>query len=210
VPGYHVAGKTGTVRKLGPGGYTQDRYLSLFAAMVPASHPRLVMVVMIDEPGKKDYYGGLVAAPVFSRVMTDALRLLDVAPDDLPATSPGLLLTSNAPIGIQQPARTEPAPTTSTEDTLSPVSSANNPAAVQESAKPVVKVAARASDRPAKLHRESGFAPPASHSDSWASRDTGGRTPTATSAAANTSLAIDDILRTKNILRSEPVTGGTP
>lgn len=97
VPGYRVAGKTGTVRKLGPDGYVQDRYLSLFAAMVPASAPRLVMVVMINEPGSKDYYGGLVAAPVFSKVMTDALRLLDVVPDDLPATAPGLILSSNTP-----------------------------------------------------------------------------------------------------------------
>ncbi len=83
IPGYRVAGKTGTVKKLGKGGYQERRYVSLFAGMVPASEPRLVAVVMIDEPRGKEYYGGLVAAPVFARVMDDALRLLNVAPDDL-------------------------------------------------------------------------------------------------------------------------------
>ncbi|MEW6354515.1 MAG: penicillin-binding transpeptidase domain-containing protein [Pseudomonadota bacterium] len=84
VPGYRVAGKTGTVHKPGPGGYLEDRYLSLFAGLAPVSRPRLVMVVLIDEPGGKDYYGGLVAAPVFSKVMAGALRLLGVAPDAAP------------------------------------------------------------------------------------------------------------------------------
>lgn len=94
VAGYRVAGKTGTVHKLGPGGqYAPDRYLSLFAAVAPASRPRLAMVVVVNEP-QGDYYGGLVAAPVFSKVMTGALRLLDVAPDDLPAPTP--LLASRA------------------------------------------------------------------------------------------------------------------
>lgn len=83
LPGYRVAGKTGTVKKAGAGGYTERRYLSLFAGMAPASDPRLVAVVMINEPRGKHYYGGLVAAPVFSAVMDDALRLLNVAPDDL-------------------------------------------------------------------------------------------------------------------------------
>ena len=55
--------------------------------MAPVSNPRLVMVVVINEPRGDEYYGGLVAAPVFSRVMSGALRLLDVAPDDLPALS---------------------------------------------------------------------------------------------------------------------------
>lgn len=85
VPGYRVAGKTGTVRKHLPGGgYARNRYLSLFAGMAPASDPRLVMVVVINEPQSDVYYGGLVAAPVFQRVMGGALRLLDVPPDDLP------------------------------------------------------------------------------------------------------------------------------
>jgi cell division protein FtsI (penicillin-binding protein 3) len=84
VAGYRVAGKTGTVHKSVAGGYAHDRYLSVFAGLAPASDPRLVMVVMVDEPGKGEYYGGQVAAPVFSRVMSGALRLLAVPPDKLP------------------------------------------------------------------------------------------------------------------------------
>lgn len=81
VQGYRVAGKTGTVKKLVNGQYSEDRYLSLFVGIAPAKSPRFVMVVSIDEPQGKAYYGGLVAAPVFSRVMSGALRLFDVAPD---------------------------------------------------------------------------------------------------------------------------------
>jgi cell division protein FtsI (penicillin-binding protein 3) len=81
IPGFRVAGKTGTVKKSGVGGYSSSRYLSVFAGMAPASKPRLVMVVMIDEPSAGEYYGGAVAAPVFSRVMEGALRLLNIAPD---------------------------------------------------------------------------------------------------------------------------------
>ncbi len=84
VPGYRVAGKTGTVRKSIAGGYAEDRYLALFAGMAPASDPRLVMVVVIDEPRAGEFYGGEVAAPVFARVMAGALRLLAVPPDGLP------------------------------------------------------------------------------------------------------------------------------
>jgi len=83
IPGYRVAGKTGTVKKLGPGGYSDDRYQAVFAGMAPASDPRLVMVVMINEPRGTQYYGGQVAGPVFSRVMGEALRLLNIEPDDL-------------------------------------------------------------------------------------------------------------------------------
>ena len=85
VPGYRVAGKTGTAHKPVAGGYSEDRYRALFAGIAPASRPRLVTVVMIDEPTRNGYFGGLVAAPVFSRVMDGALRLLDVAPDGLDA-----------------------------------------------------------------------------------------------------------------------------
>jgi cell division protein FtsI (penicillin-binding protein 3) len=83
VPGYRVAGKTGTVKKSVAGGYSKDRYLAVFAGMIPASAPRLVMVVMIDEPAAGKYYGGQVAAPVFARVMAGAMRLLNIAPDAL-------------------------------------------------------------------------------------------------------------------------------
>jgi cell division protein FtsI (penicillin-binding protein 3) len=81
IPGFRVAGKTGTVKKTGAHGYEESQYLSLFAGMAPASKPRLVMVVMIDQPSAGEYYGGAVAAPVFSSVMEGALRFLNVAPD---------------------------------------------------------------------------------------------------------------------------------
>ena len=84
IAGYTVAGKTGTVHKSVAGGYADNKYLSVFAGMAPVSDPRLVMVVMIDEPGNGKHYGGQVAAPVFSRVISGALRLLAVPPDNLP------------------------------------------------------------------------------------------------------------------------------
>jgi cell division protein FtsI (penicillin-binding protein 3) len=90
VPGYRVAGKTGTARKSIPGGYAKDRYQALFVGLAPASDPRLVMVVMIDEPSAGKFYGGDVAAPVFAAVMGGALRLLNVAPDNLGQHQPRL------------------------------------------------------------------------------------------------------------------------
>lgn len=83
VAGYRVAGKTGTAHKLGAAGYEKDKYVGSFVGMAPASNPRLIMAVMIDEPTSGDYYGGTVAAPVFSAVMSDALRMLAV-PQDAP------------------------------------------------------------------------------------------------------------------------------
>jgi cell division protein FtsI (penicillin-binding protein 3) len=82
VAGFRVAGKTGTSRQAVAGGY-QRRYISLFAGLIPASAPRYAMVVMINDPRGQDYYGGLVAAPVFGRVMEGTLRVLDVPPDDI-------------------------------------------------------------------------------------------------------------------------------
>jgi len=84
VYGYQVAGKTGTIHKSTAGGYANDRYIAVFAGMAPASNPRLVLVVMINDPSGEKYYGGQVAAPVFSKVMSGALRLMDITPDDLP------------------------------------------------------------------------------------------------------------------------------
>ncbi|MDF1587736.1 MAG: penicillin-binding transpeptidase domain-containing protein [Gammaproteobacteria bacterium] len=86
VANYSVAGKTGTAKKAVAGGYADDRYISVFAGVIPANNPRLSMVVMVDDPQGKDYYGGLVAAPVFSEVMTGAMRILNIAPDSLPTT----------------------------------------------------------------------------------------------------------------------------
>ena len=88
--GYRVAGKTGTAKKATPGGYSEDAYFGVFGGVVPASNPRLAAIVVIDEPRGKQYYGGDVAAPVFSNVMAGALRLLGVPPDGLdtvPATT---------------------------------------------------------------------------------------------------------------------------
>jgi cell division protein FtsI (penicillin-binding protein 3) len=83
VVGYRVAGKTGTAHKLDGRTYA-NKYLSSFVGFAPASQPRLVVAVMIDEPSAGQYYGGAVAAPVFSTVMGQALRLLGV-PADAPA-----------------------------------------------------------------------------------------------------------------------------
>jgi len=80
INGYRVAGKTGTAHKL-EGGHYVNRYIASFVGLAPASNPRLIVAVMINEPGGEQYYGGQVAAPVFSNVMAGALRLLGVKPD---------------------------------------------------------------------------------------------------------------------------------
>lgn len=89
VDGYRIAGKTGTAWKFAAGGYSEDKYISIFAGLAPASDPRLATVVVIDEPHGELYYGSDVAAPVFADVMTESLRLLAVAPDAMPARDPG-------------------------------------------------------------------------------------------------------------------------
>jgi cell division protein FtsI (penicillin-binding protein 3) len=88
VAGYRVAGKTGTAHKIGGTGYEKDKYVGSFVGIAPASNPRLIMAVMIDEPSieNEQYYGGIVAAPVFAAVMADALRMLAV-PQDSPNTN---------------------------------------------------------------------------------------------------------------------------
>jgi len=88
VPAYHVGGKSGTARKtsVGSKGYAENSYRSLFAGFGPMSDPRYAIVVVIDEPTKAGYFGGLVSAPVFSRVMSGTLRLMNVTPDNLPPT----------------------------------------------------------------------------------------------------------------------------
>jgi cell division protein FtsI (penicillin-binding protein 3) len=90
VMGYRVSGKTGTAWKAADGGYNSTKYMAVFGGVVPASKPRLAAVVVIDEPSAGRFYGGDVAAPVFAGVMSGALRLLAVPPDDLqrvPATT---------------------------------------------------------------------------------------------------------------------------
>lgn len=81
VPGYQVAGKTGTAHIASGGGYASDQYVGVFAGMAPAPNPRYVTVVMINDPQKKAYFGGLVAAPVFSQVMATVMRVMQVDPD---------------------------------------------------------------------------------------------------------------------------------
>jgi cell division protein FtsI (penicillin-binding protein 3) len=99
IPMYHVAGKTGTSRKAEGKGYSK-LYNAVFAGMAPASSPRLAMVVVVNEPGAGKYYGGTVAAPVFASVMTGALRLLDVAPDDI--SEDRLLLATQSNLASQE------------------------------------------------------------------------------------------------------------
>ena len=83
VPGYRVAGKTGTVHKVVKTGYAEDQYLSLFAGFAPATDPKIVIVVVVDEPNAGQHYGGQVAAPVFSEAMGGMLRLAGVQMDDM-------------------------------------------------------------------------------------------------------------------------------
>lgn len=80
VAGFEVAGKTGTMRKVGPQGYAADRHQGIFVGMLPVEAPRLVALVFIDEPRTGGYYGGVVAAPVFSRVMQGAAHWLQLGP----------------------------------------------------------------------------------------------------------------------------------
>ncbi|HSN38640.1 MAG TPA: penicillin-binding protein 2 [Burkholderiales bacterium] len=94
VAGYRVAGKTGTAHKIEGRGYAPNKYISAFVGFAPASDPRLVVAVMIDEPSDGQYYGGTVAAPVFSQVMAGALRLLAVPPD---APANNVVLPPNTP-----------------------------------------------------------------------------------------------------------------
>ena len=97
ISGYRVAGKTGTSHKLEGNGYAKDRYIATFVGYAPVSKPRLIIAVMLDEPSAGRYYGGTVAAPVFSRVMVSALRILNV-PHDAPINN---VVLSPAIIGLK-------------------------------------------------------------------------------------------------------------
>ena len=98
IPGYRIAGKTGTAWKAEGGGYSQDRYVAAFGGVAPVSNPRLAAVIVIDEPSAGKYHGGDVAAPVFSAVIGGALRLLGVPPD---AGQPGGGGSPALPAGAQ-------------------------------------------------------------------------------------------------------------
>jgi cell division protein FtsI (penicillin-binding protein 3) len=82
VPGYLVAGKTGTSRIVGPHGYMKDRHNAVFAGMAPASDPQLVVIAYIHDPRKGGYYAGTIAAPLFATVMAEALQVLNVPTDN--------------------------------------------------------------------------------------------------------------------------------
>src|SRR5690606_19775971 len=92
VTGYRRAGKTGTAGELAAGWYSRDKFLSIFAGLGPARGPKLAAVVIVDEPHGDLYYGSDAAAPVFADVKSEALRLLAVPPDALPARDPGSVM----------------------------------------------------------------------------------------------------------------------
>jgi cell division protein FtsI (penicillin-binding protein 3) len=83
IPGYHIAGKTGTAWMLGKHGYEKRHYVSSFVGIAPASAPQLVVAVIIHDPRGKNYYGGAVSAPIFKKIMAGTLRILDIPPDNL-------------------------------------------------------------------------------------------------------------------------------
>jgi cell division protein FtsI (penicillin-binding protein 3) len=93
--GYSVGGKTGTAHKQEGRSYASNKYRAWFVGMAPIHDPRIVVAVMVDEPGKGVYYGGAVAAPVFSQVVQQTLRLMNVPPD-LEVT-PQIMAAKNAP-----------------------------------------------------------------------------------------------------------------
>jgi len=82
IPGYQIAGKTGTALMVGEKGYQQHHYISSFVGIAPASHPKVVVAVVIHDPQGKQYYGGYVSGPVFAKIMEGTLRILNIAPDD--------------------------------------------------------------------------------------------------------------------------------
>lgn len=83
VKGYRVAGKTGTARMAGVNGYQTDHHIATFVGLAPVSNPRLVVIAVIKDPSKVSYWGGVIAAPVFSEIMGGALRILNVPPDNI-------------------------------------------------------------------------------------------------------------------------------
>jgi cell division protein FtsI (penicillin-binding protein 3) len=80
IAGYPVAGKTGTVKKIRRGSYSDDRYRAIFVGLAPLDQPRLALAIMIDEPNAGEYYGGRVVGPVFANIMREALRLMQIPP----------------------------------------------------------------------------------------------------------------------------------
>lgn len=96
VPGYTVTGKTGTAHIVGPNGYEKHHYNSIFVGIAPASNPRLVIAVVLHDPQGKQYYGGYTSGPIFSHIMGEALRLLNVPPDDLNNTQAKAMVAASS------------------------------------------------------------------------------------------------------------------
>jgi cell division protein FtsI (penicillin-binding protein 3) len=97
IAGFQIAGKTGTSRMIGPDGtYSKDNYNTVFAGIAPASDPRLVLVIVVTDPQQGSYYAGDVAAPIFHGIMSGALRMLNIRPDNLP-NEPAQVTTASVP-----------------------------------------------------------------------------------------------------------------
>jgi cell division protein FtsI (penicillin-binding protein 3) len=143
IPGFVVAGKTGTAQKAGVGGYQPGKYVSSFVGFAPSDNPKIVGLVLIEEPHGR-YYGGDVAAPVFSRVVSQALGILRVAPEEqrLPET----LLASSSIERIHYPAGVEPVSVRSTPQSVPPVfpeTAPESPAAGPDGAPSALGLSAR-------------------------------------------------------------------
>jgi cell division protein FtsI (penicillin-binding protein 3) len=82
IPGYKTAGKTGTVRIVGPNGYDPNRHNAYFVGITPVKNPRLATVIIVEEPNEKKYYGGLVAAPLYKSIVSKAIHVLNIPPDN--------------------------------------------------------------------------------------------------------------------------------
>ncbi|HEX9305514.1 MAG TPA: penicillin-binding protein [Thermoanaerobaculia bacterium] len=141
IPGFVVAGKTGTAQKAGLGGYQRGRYVSSFVGFAPSENPRIVGLVLIEEPKGGRYYGGDIAAPVFSRVVSQALGILRVGPEEqrLPET----LLASISTEKIHYPEGVVPASVRSTTEPLPVLSSMEPPAAVSDGVPSAIGLSAR-------------------------------------------------------------------
>lgn len=134
IPGFVVAGKTGTAQKAGVGGYMAGKYVSSFVGFAPSENPKIVGLVLIEEP-KGRYYGGDIAAPVFSRVVSQALGILRVAPEE--QRLPEALLASTSTERIHYPAGVVPVSVHSTREPLaSPILSSPEPMLVSADGAP--------------------------------------------------------------------------
>ena len=100
VPGYRVAGKTGTARMIGANGYDDERHIAWFAGVAPVSDPKVVMIIVINEAKAGRTGGGKVAAPVFARVAERSLRLLGVSPDKVDVDLARASTEASVPIGF--------------------------------------------------------------------------------------------------------------